>query len=113
MKIREDDGRYDRTVEYLRSLREDEEKNRFRAGLRAARLPRRYGHKSIEELAKGSGYGRSTLYEYIGVTSFQLQFCQAVDGSYFSARRIIEAHPMLTYSHFRRAMTHPDIRRRT
>jgi hypothetical protein len=91
---------YERTADWLRAGRERTDYWRLRAGLRVVRLDgkRAYGAGVIDALARDSGIPRASLYEYAGITRFLLAW------KGISARRIFEDHPMLTYSHIRRAV---------
>lgn len=103
-----DNGRLEAHTDWLRAQREAGDLSRLRVGVRVARLMREsmYGEGVVRELARDAGYGRSTLYEYADV----MRFLVAWQG--LSARRTFENHPMLTYSHLRRAMRITDFEER-
>lgn len=92
-----DGGRYERTAAWMQAGRENTDRWRLRSGLRAARMDRAYGAGVIDNLARDSGIGRTTLYERAAVVQF------LVSWRGLAARRIFDDYPMLTYTHLREA----------
>ena len=103
-----DNGKLEAAAEWFRLGREASDNWRFRAGIKLARLDKTYGLGVVEAIARDAHISRRSLYEYRQVSQFMLVFAEAVDGNSLCARRTFDTHPVLTYSHFRRAMRLED-----
>lgn len=99
-----DNGKLEAAAEWFRMGREASDNWHFRAGIKVARLNKSYGIGVVEAIARDAHISRRSLYEYQQVAAFMMVFAEAVDGSYLCARRTFENHPVLTYTHFRRAL---------
>jgi hypothetical protein len=96
-----DNGQYESDCEWIAARRGHLDHNRLRIGLRLARMDKRYGAGVVEAVARDTSFGRSTLYEYQAVWMFLWQWRG------FSARRIFEDCPTLTYTHLREVLRLP------
>jgi hypothetical protein len=95
-----DNGRKERAAAWLLTHRQATDNFRLRAGIMAAQMEcsKQYGAGVIDDLARDSGFHKSTLYEYAQVARFLVRWLQ------YSARQIFSLYPMLTYSHLRTAV---------
>ena len=104
MPIRRD-KEYD--AECLSKWRVDEDYWKIRTGIRVARMlnDAEYGDGRIDQIAHDAGYTDSTLYARKDVAVFAMAWLSAVPGcSIFSARRISECFPEITYTHVKMAL---------
>lgn len=90
---------------YLRLWREGEDRLKFRAGLRVARLQTFYGDGTIDAISRDAGYSPTTLYSRKDVAIFIVAWASAIcNGNFFHARGIFDENPAITYTHVRMAI---------
>lgn len=94
-----------RDIEALRIWLAAEENLKIRAGIRVARLEKRYGDGTVETIAQDAGYSDKTLYARQNVSVFLVAWCSAMpEHNIFSVRRFFDEHPGINYTHIRIAV---------
>lgn len=94
---------YEREVEWWRIKRGRSDRDKIRMGCRLARRTRKkeYGAGIIKAIASEANFSKSSLYEYRNTWDFLWKW------KGFSARRIFDDYPYLSYTHIRDALALP------
>lgn len=89
---------YDRSISRLDEWRGSEDRARFRAGLRLARLDAKFGAGTIERAGKDANIRRTSAFAYKKVSCFLVRWLG------YGSRRFYDEHPTIAYTHVRMAV---------